>query len=66
MCWSDDPVRDFMRHDKKKEEWRESRPICDHCKKHIQDEHFYDIGGEYVCPSCLEDHYGRSTDDYMR
>ena len=65
MIYTDDPVRDFEEHDREEQEWLERRPICDICGEHIQDEHFYIIEGDYICPECLEGYKVR-TEDYER
>jgi formylmethanofuran dehydrogenase subunit E len=57
MFLSDDPALDFERHDREQEKWRLSRPQCDICGEHIQDDHCYKIEGTVVCPDCLEMHY---------
>lgn len=64
--YTDDPVRDFEAHDAKQQEWLESRPVCEHCGKHIQDDYFYIIFGEYMCKDCLNSAYRKRTEDYER
>ena len=59
--WTDDPIRDFERHDAEQEEWLERLPVCDDCGEHIQDEHYYDINGFKICPDCLKE-YEREVD----
>lgn len=38
-------------------------PVCYYCDEPIQDEHFYQIHGENICPECLEN-FKKSTDDF--
>ena len=57
MFYSDDPVRDFERHDRQQEEKRANRPECVFCGEHIQDEHYYKLHEGITCPSCLNDHF---------
>ena len=56
---SDDPVRDAERYMMAQDIWLESRPQCDCCKRHIQDEsalHYVtrklDI---WICLECVDD-----------
>lgn len=59
---SGDPNDDFNRLDREEAAWLESRPKCDICGEPIQDDHFYQINGDKVCPSCLEDHFRKEID----
>ena len=52
---SDDPDNDFARWDEDRQRWLRSRPICHECLEPIQEEYGYKIGGEWLCPDCLED-----------
>ena len=69
MFYTDDPVSDFERHDAQQEKWLQSRPVCEVCGDHIQDEHLYDIDGDLVCEECLaeymKEHYRQSTERYL-
>ena len=65
MYYSDDPERDFLRHDAEKEEELASLPECDICGNPIMEEHFYLINGDKVCQECLENNYMADTEDYM-
>ena len=42
----------------------ERRPICRHCREHIQDEHYFYIYGEYYCEDCLNEKFRRHIEDY--
>lgn len=39
----------------------EKLPVCDYCREHIQDDHFYKIEGMILCEECLNDNYRHST-----
>jgi hypothetical protein len=54
--YSDDPVRDFARHDAEQEAWVDSLPKCEWCGEPIQDEEYYEIEGAYVHLDCLTDY----------
>ena len=58
-----DPTDAFERHDREQQRWLERRPKCDICGEHIQDEYCYMIGGETVCPECLENDYRVEIED---
>jgi hypothetical protein len=52
--YSDDPNKDFLEHDRKAEEWLESRPVCSICGKHIQDDHALYLD-DWICSDCVEE-----------
>lgn len=54
--YSDNPIRDFERHDRKQSEWLDSLPRCEHCGDPIQDEDYYEIDGAPVHEDCLTDY----------
>ena len=57
-------------HDYEQEIWLQSRPICEHCKEHIQDEDAIEIDGCLICEDCIGEymkkHYGVKTENYTR
>lgn len=65
MPWTDDPIADFHRHDRQSENALDKLPRCSICDKPIQEDHFYEINGDYICLECLED-FERDTDDYVK
>ena len=69
MSFTDDPIRDFEKHDAEQERWLQSRPVCSECGEHIQDEDLFDIDGDLVCEECLSDymkkHYQQKTEKYI-
>ena len=46
----------FLMHERKVDAWLESRPICDRCGEHIQEDHLYRFDGEIYCPECFEEY----------
>ena len=50
---TDDPIRDFERHEAKQESWLARRPVCADCEQHIQEETAYYINGEWLCQGCM-------------
>lgn len=63
--FTDDPERDFARHDMELARREARLPVCEKCKKRIQDENYFDIGGEILCRGCVEDRYMKYTEDYI-
>lgn len=59
---TDDPVADFNRHEHRKQKWLDSRPVCDHCEDPIQDDHYYLINGDNICPDCMETYFRKEVD----
>jgi len=45
---------------------REARlPECDYCGEIIQDDHYYLINDETICPACLESYFRKEIEDYI-
>ena len=59
---SDDPAADFARHDREQELQLAERPKCDICGEPIQDDHYYQINGDNVCPRCLNDEFRKEIE----
>lgn len=60
---SDNPLADFMAREAEQESWLAERPVCADCDEPIQDDHCFEINGEYICPRCMEDLHRRDVDD---
>lgn len=52
----------WLAHEDKLEQQLADRPVCDYCEDHIQDDHFFAINGETICPDCMEAHFRRELD----
>ncbi len=52
----------FHEDDRRKEHWRESRPLCALCDHRIQEPFYYEIDCEKVCKHCLEMHFKREVE----
>lgn len=63
--YSDDPIADFNRHDAEMNKRLENLPVCADCGEPIQDDYFYLINDEAICPACLESGYRKQIDDYI-
>lgn len=64
MPYTDDPVADFKRHDKKQQDELDKLPQCCECDHPIQDEFCYEINGELVCENCMNDNHRKCVDDF--
>ena len=64
MMWTDDPVFDAERYMAEQEAKLDKLPKCADCGEPIQDDHFYMICDEPICPDCLDSNYRRETEDY--
>ena len=56
-----DPLDDFARHDREQAQWLEKLPKCSFCGEPIQDEHYYEINGDNVCPGCLDNEFRKEN-----
>lgn len=63
--FTDDPLADFAQHDAEKERRLAQMPICADCGNPVQEDHFYSINGEVICPDCMESNYRKDIDDYV-
>lgn len=59
---SGDPLDDFDRLDRAQAKQLEALPKCDICGEPIQDDHYYQINGDNVCPECLNDQFRKEVD----
>lgn len=48
--------------ERQQEAWLAERPVCADCDEPIQDDHCFEINGEYICPRCMEDLHRRDVD----
>ena len=65
MYYSDDPAYDAERHMADQERRLAQRPVCADCGEPVQDDHFYQINDEVICPNCMENNYRKNTEDFM-
>ena len=64
MFYTDDPVADFDRYDMAMAQREAKLPICEKCGKPIY-ERYFEIDNEILCEKCMDDEYGRSTEDWF-
>lgn len=55
----------FVQHDAEQQRKLERLPICADCGEHVQDDHFYLINDEVICPDCLDSNYRKAVEDYV-
>ena len=65
MPYTDDPIRDFLRHDARMEKALERLPVCCECGETIQEDYLYVINDEPVCESCLKQNYQKHVEDFI-
>lgn len=65
MFFSDDPLRDFERHDAEQQQELDRLPVCSECDNPIQTDKLFLINDEFICPECLIDNYRKDTCDYV-
>lgn len=65
MYYTDDPERDFLRHDAEQQRQSDRLPICAECDEPIQSETCYEIDGELICQECLENNHMHWVEDYV-
>lgn len=65
MPYSDDPVRDFLRHDREQSQWLMKRPVCCYCRHHIQEEEMFVINDNFYHVHCAEEEFKKYTEDFI-
>lgn len=54
MCFTDDPVADFERHDAYMSRMLDRLPVCDLCRERIQQDTAVVFCGSWICDHCLD------------
>lgn len=65
MYFTDDPLRDFENWDAEQQAKLDKLPVCADCGEHIQEDHFFLINDEPICPDCLDSNYRKPVEDYV-
>lgn len=58
MNFSNDPLRDYQRHEARQEEALRECPVCEDCGEPIQ-EYGYKFDGYWICEDCIESYRRR-------
>ena len=54
--WTNDPVADARRYYAEQEEKLNELPKCSECGEPIQDDSYFEVGGDYYCEECMDNH----------
>ena len=65
MYRTDDPHRDFLRHEDKREKELAKLPKCKYCGNPIQDEYAFVFNGKFICEECLDNYHRINIGDYI-
>ena len=65
MQITDNPLADFESWDAEQTAKLERLPVCADCGEPVQDDHYYLINDEVICPDCLESGYRKDIDEYI-
>lgn len=66
MAWSDNPHKDFDRHEAMLQRKLDRLPKCAYCKEPIQGEFAFVINGKCHCEECLVDYHRIRVEDYIQ
>ena len=61
--YTDNPIADFLHHDREQARELERLQVCVECGEPIQDEMAYYFHGDWYCEECANGHR-RSVDEY--
>lgn len=64
VIYTDNPVADFERYDKEQQAKLLALPVCADCGHPAQDDYFYVINDEVICPDCLDSNYRHDLDEF--
>lgn len=56
-----DAYSQWERHDAEQERKLAELPLCTYCEEHIQDEYYYEINDENICPDCMESYFRKEN-----
>lgn len=65
MQITDNPLADFASWNAEQTAELERLPVCADCGEPVQDDHYYLINDEVICPNCLESGYRKDIDEYI-
>lgn len=61
----EDNLDRFERYDAEREAQLRKQPKCDYCGEYIQEDHYFDINDEKICPDCMDSHFRKWVEDYV-
>ena len=62
MSYTNNPIKDCHAHDSEGEEWLETRPVCEICGYHIQDEGGFLFEDKWYHNKCFHDEFWKWID----
>lgn len=65
MFLTGNPLADFLLKDAEEQRFLNKLPKCAECGEPIQTDECYEIGGEYICPECLENNHRHWVEDLI-
>lgn len=65
MQITDNPLADFASWAAEQTAQLERLPVCADCGEPVQNDHYYLINDEVICPDCLESGYRKDIDEYI-
>lgn len=66
MYFTDNPVKDHDRYQEEQDKQLQKLPKCSMCDEHIQTDYLYEINDEVVCEECLNEHFRKNVEDYIK
>ena len=58
----DRPLIELERQQQEEADWLANLPVCSNCGEPIQDEHYYVINDENICPECMNNDFRVEND----
>lgn len=49
--------------DQARERWEATLPVCGYCGRPVQEDYYYRVGDEIICPDCMEQCFRVERDD---
>lgn len=65
MIYTDDPLADFERYDRKLAREEAKLPVCCCCDNAIYDDYCIEFNDELYCFECIKKYYTKRTEDYI-
>ena len=66
MCYTDNPLHDFWRHEQEQEEQLKKLPKCQCCDEHIQDDYLFVVDDEIFCEECVKYWFRKPVEDFIK
>lgn len=60
-----DPLADLNRLDQEEADYLEKLPLCEKCGRRIDEDNYFEVDGEILCESCMNERYRKRTEDWV-